>query len=223
MQTTNPRPPPKSENELLTRANKIAGKTIQDLADAFSLDVPKDFRRAKGWLGQLIELHLGASAASRPEPDFTLIGVELKTIPINKQLKPKETTYVCTTELLNLSQQTWKTSNVYKKLARVLWVPNEADPDIPIAQRKIGQAILWSPDEKQEAALQSDWEELSDMITMGQLESISAKHGQFLHIRPKAANSKALTWGISESGDKIQTLPRGFYLRTSFTSDILKG
>jgi len=44
-----------------------------------------------------------------------------------------------------------------------------------------------------------------------------------LQIRPKAANSKALRWGIGEAGEPIQTLPCGFYLRALFTRQIFEG
>ena len=42
-----------------------------------------------------------------------------------------------------------------------------------------------------------------DMIVLGKVESITARHGQVLQIRPKAANSKALTEAIGEDGQRI--------------------
>jgi DNA mismatch repair protein MutH len=111
---------------------------------------------------------------------------------------------------------------VWRKLRRVLWVPVEGDTEIPLAQRCVGNALLWSPTEEQEYALQSDWDELMDMVSHGELERVTAHLGQYLQIRPKAANSKALTNGIGEHGEPIATLPRGFYLRTRFTAQILR-
>ena len=43
-----------------------------------------------------------------------------------------------------------------------------------------------------------------------------------MQIRPKAAHSKIVTDAIGPNGQIIKTLPRGFYLKTSFTGDILK-
>ena len=77
--------PPKNEDELLQRARNIAGLTLADLAERFNLAVPTDTRHAKGWIGQLIELTLGATAASLAEPDFQQIGIELKTLPLTKR------------------------------------------------------------------------------------------------------------------------------------------
>jgi len=102
-----------------------------------------------------------------------------------------------------------------------LWIPVEADPAITLAERRVGSAILWSPTAKQKGILRNDWQELMDMIVMGKLDQLTAQHGQYLQIRPKAANAKALCSGIDEQGEKIMTLPRGFYLRTSFTRQII--
>lgn len=214
--------PPESERELLESATQLTGLTLGNLSKKTGLNIPSNQKYAKGWVGELIELSLGATAASLPEPDFQKIGIELKTLPINKQGKPKESTYVCTVPLTDIQGLNWETSLVYRKLSRVLWVPVEADPDIPFSQRRIGNAFLWSPDAEQENTLRTDWEELMEMVGLGQLDRVSSRFGKILQIRPKAANSRALTKSVTEKGESTQTLPRGFYLRTSFTYEILK-
>lgn len=213
--------PPKSEQELLERARCIAGLTLSDLAKQFKLEVPKDTRRAKGWIGQLIELTLGATAASLAEPDFQEIGIELKTLPLTNSGKPKESTYVCTVPLTNLTEQHWETSWIKRKLQRVLWLPFEADKTIPLAERHIGNAILWSPTQTESQQLQQDWEELMELVCLGKLEQITSHMGRYLQIRPKGANAKSLTTTLDEEGNSIQTLPRGFYLRPDFTQRII--
>ncbi len=213
--------PPNTEKQLLERANKIAGATLGELAHQKNSSVPEDFNREKGWTGQLIELHLGALSGSKPQPDFPCLGIELKTIPIDKNGKPLETTFVSTVPLLNLSRLTWETSWVKAKLSRVLWVPVEGDKSIPIANRRIGMPICWTPNAKQLYLLRRDWQELTDMIALGKLEQIDARLGTVLQIRPKGANAKSLCQAIGPEGQPIMTLPRGFYLRTSFTHEIL--
>ncbi|MFT5427169.1 MAG: DNA mismatch repair protein MutH [Gammaproteobacteria bacterium] len=214
-------PSPLSENELLESASRISGKTLQQLAHQQNLETPEDQLHHKGWVGQLLELSLGATAGSLPEPDFQHIGVELKTLPLSKNGTPKESTYVCAINLTQIESQ-WETSLVHLKLSRVLWLPVEADPDIPLAARRIGSAILWSPNEEQETTLRRDWEELMELIATGELEQITAHQGQYLQVRPKAANTKALRKGFNNEGDEILTLPRGFYLRPSLTKQIIR-
>ena len=217
-----PNPPPRSEAELMERARAMAGEQVAALAAGQGVPVPTDSRRAKGWAGQLIEAYLGASAGSLSEPDFQLIGVELKTIPVNAGGDPRESTYVCTVPLTGEVSLHWRDSNVLRKLARVLWVPMVSDDGTEPGKRIIGSPLLWSPSPGEASALEADWRELMDMVCLGELESITAHHGTCLQIRPKAADSRARRWGIGESGEQVRTMPRGYYLRPSFTRTILQ-
>ncbi|MBN9930038.1 DNA mismatch repair endonuclease MutH [Pantoea agglomerans] len=213
--------PPEDEASLLARAQELAGLTLETLAAHAGMPMPADLKRDKGWVGMLLEWHLGASAGSKAEQDFAHLGIELKTIPIDAQGKPLETTFVCVAPLTGNSGVTWLTSHVRHKLARVLWIPVEGGREIPLRERRVGAPLLWSPDVEEDEMLRQDWEELMDMIVLGRVEQITARHGAWLQIRPKAANSKALTEGIGDQGQPIMTLPRGFYLKKSFTGPLL--
>ncbi|MFM2588927.1 DNA mismatch repair endonuclease MutH [Vibrio sp. TBV020] len=213
---------PQSEQELLERANNIAGVSFQELADEAKINVPPDLRRDKGWVGQLLEWHLGATAGSKPTQDFEKLGIELKTIPISYTGKPLETTFVCVAPLVGVHGLTWETSHVRNKLSRVIWVPVEGEREIPLAERRVGSPLIWSPSHEEESQLKQDWEELMEMIVLGRVEQINARHGEMLQLRPKAANSRVLTEAYGASGKPIKTLPRGFYLRTQFTARILE-
>lgn len=215
------RPTPRTEQELLARAHELAGFTLDELAVQAGMITPPDLRRDKGWVGQLLEWHLGASAGSKPVPDFIELGIELKTIPISYSGKPLETTFVCVAPLMGLQGVTWENSHIRHKLARVLWVPVEGERDIPLGERRVGSPLLWSPSAAEEQQLRHDWEELMDMIVLGQVEAITARHGEVLQLRPKAANGKALTEAYGANGQIIKTRPRGFYLKTSFTAELL--
>jgi DNA mismatch repair protein MutH len=221
MSSVIPASPPRSEADLLMSAESIAGRTLGELAEQLGMTVPTTLQAAKGWVGQLIEQCLGATAASLPEPDFQHISVELKTLPINHHGLPQESTYVCTAPLVDNTGLSWETSWVRRKLQRVLWVPVEADNTLAVATRRIGMALLWTPTRQQEAVLQQDWEELMELIVTGKLEQISARHGTWLQIRPKAANGRVLCSTFDNQGVPTETTPRGFYLRPSFTRILL--
>lgn len=213
--------PPENEAQLLAQAGVLAGRMLGELASLAGLPVPPDLKRDKGWTGVLLELWLGASAGSKPEQDFAALGVELKTIPIDRQGRPLETTFVCVAPLTGNSGVVWETSHVRHKLKRVLWIPVEGERAIPLAERRVGSPLLWSPSPHEEAQLRQDWEELMDLIVLGNVERITARHGEVLQLRPKAANSKALTEAIGAHGETILTLPRGFYLKKNFTGALL--
>lgn len=216
-------PPPESERELLRNAAAVAGLTVGELAGRLGWTLPAEPRRAKGFVGQLVEAALGASAGSLPEPDFQRIGVELKTVPVDAAGQPVESTYVCTVPLEpGAAAPSWEASNVRRKLARVLWLPVEAPAEQPARERRLGSAVLWSPSPEEEGVLRADWEELMDLVMTGRVARVTAHQGTCLQVRPKAADSRARRRGVDEGGRAVRTLPRGFYLRPSFTAALLR-
>lgn len=207
---------------LLSRCRKIEGLSFLQLAAYLDQRMHHlTSLQRKGWAGLAIEEALGTTAGTQALPDFADMGVELKTIPLNVAGEPTESTFVTHIPLLTIHEQTWLTSPCCAKLKRILWVPVEGDRSIPYEQRRIGQGFLWSPTQTDTEILQRDWEELTTLISTGYLEEIDARMGEYLQVRPKAANSKSTCDGLNMQGAKIRTLPRGFYLRRSFTRQIL--
>jgi DNA mismatch repair protein MutH len=206
--------------ELALRAEALSGRSLGELAAALGVTLPGEQRRAKGIPGQLVERALGADSGSAPAPDFSGLGVELKTIPVGPDGRPRESTYVCKVAPLEIAHEEWPTSRVRRKLAHVLWVPLAAEG--PLAARSFGRARLWQPSAEEEAELRADWEELAGLLGAGAVESVTAHLGKCLQVRPKAADGDER--GPMPGGDDglVETVPRGFYLRSSFTSRILK-
>ncbi len=211
----------RNESELLARCYAIEGLSLQQLASSLGLFIPDHPSQRKGWAGLAIETALGATAGNKSTPDFCALGIELKTLPINHLGKPAESTFVTTIPLLTIHKQHWQVSQCFAKLKRVLWLPIEGDRRIPFPHRRIGRGVLWSPSVQDEAILARDWSEFTLMISTGLLAEIDASMGEYLQVRPKAANGKSLCYGFDEAGNKVLTLPRGFYLRSSFTMDII--
>lgn len=212
---------PQSEDALLARAHDLMGFSLGELAAQYNIAVPKVLLNGKGWSGVLMELLLGATAGSLAEPDFQYLGIELKTIPINSMGKPLESTYISIVPLTRFVGLKWEESEVYSKLKRILWVPLLSGKTISPAERRVGRALLWSPTKEQESQLKDDWQELMDMIALGELDAISSTMGKYLQIRPKGANAASRCWGVDREGNRVRVLPRGFYLRPSCTQLIL--
>ena len=211
----------KSESELLARCQAIEGLSFAQLATALGVSIPGSPSQRKGWAGLAIESALGTTAGNKSAPDFCALGIELKTLPINHLGRPAESTFVTTIPLLTIHKQQWSTSQCFSKLKRVLWLPIEGDKRISFPHRRIGRGILWSPSVQDEAILAKDWSEFTLMISTGMLAQIDASMGDYLQVRPKAANGKSLCYGFDDAGNKELTLPRGFYLRSRFTMKIL--
>ena len=212
---------PENVDELMQRCYSIAGLSIGEIASNHG-QVPEKLLHYKGWFGQLIETVLGADAGSTPTQDFYELGIELKTIPLDEEYHPLETTFVCITPLMGVSGMIYEESNVRNKLNCVLWVPFSGSRNIPVSERTVYTPFLWSPSREEDLVLRADWNDHMEKIATGQIESITARDGDVLQIRPKAADGKALTKAIGADGSIIMTRPRGFYLRKCFTDSIIR-
>ncbi len=213
--------PPTTTTELRRRARDIAGLRIAHLAQRLDRTVPDDLRRHKGWIGRLLEDILGADAANASCADFSQLGIELKTIPVDRQGRPRETTFVCSVPLRNPDETSWSTSSARAKLSTVLWVPI-LDDQPSIADRLVGTPHLWSPSDDDTRVLAEDWREHMDVIRRGYVDDITAGDGEALQIRPKGQSADSTTWSVGPDGESMLTNPRAFYLRTSFTAAILR-
>jgi DNA mismatch repair protein MutH len=214
--------PPATEAELWARAEALSGLTLAEVAERGGVPVPPDLRRAKGFVGSLIERLLGASAGSRALPDFPELEIELKTLPVDRHGTPLESTFVCTIPLTEIGDVEWSASRVRRKLARVLWMPVQGEREIPVGERRLGQPLMYRLTDEDEAQLRADWEELAGLIGRGHVESLTGHIGRFLQIRPKAAHSGARRLGFDAEGVPFAALPRGFYLRATFTRALLE-
>jgi DNA mismatch repair protein MutH len=212
-------PPPRSEQELLDRAYALAGKNLSEFQQFSGLAISHNLY-AKGKIGQLIELLLGANNNALPQPDFQTFHIELKTIPVDQTGKPIESTYLCHAQPCPPTL-VWHDSLVYKKSKRILWIPIIGSPKSPLLTRQIGQPLLWTAPPHIEATLKADWEELTTLMLTGQHDMLSANLGQYLQIRPKAANSKINTLVTLSDGQILPIVPKGFYFRRKLTEVIL--
>jgi DNA mismatch repair protein MutH len=113
----------------------------------------------------------------------------------------------------------WDDCWVRHKLARVLWVPM-VQADAP-GDRVIGAPILWSPSVEEDALLRADFKEIAALVALGELQRIDGRTGKVLQLRPKGADSHSETWALDEDAEWVTEMPRGFYLRPSFTGAIL--
>jgi DNA mismatch repair protein MutH len=150
------------------------------------------------------------------------LGVELKTLPVDERVKPRESTFVCTIELAQIGDSEWEDSRLLTKLAHVLWVPVEGVRTIPVHARRVGTPFLWQPSLEEKDQLRADWEALGLLIARGRTEEITGHLGKVLQVRPKAARGSSRRRTHDEEGALYDEQPKGFYLRTLFTGAILR-
>jgi DNA mismatch repair protein MutH len=212
---------PRTIDELVERAQKLEGTSLDELLQRLGFWAPTDPVRTKGSAGETLERALGASGGSSRVHDFPELGIELKTIPVTAEGTPLESTYVCTLSLADAETQEWETSWVRAKLACVLFVPLVGVHGTPWQERVIGAPVLWSPSAAQDDILHADFDDVVGLIGVGRIEELTAHRGRWLQVRPKARDGSVRTVAFGSDGEAIATVPRGFYLRARFTGAVL--
>jgi DNA mismatch repair protein MutH len=214
-----------SEAALLTAARSLAGYTLGELAEAVCQGLPAEPLRDKGFIGRVAEralgLHIHGVSPLIAASDFATLGIELKTLPVTSDLTPRESTFVCYVPLNQLTELPWERSRVAQKLARVLFLPIESGPKLQFAERRFGRAFLWSPTPQQTELLRADYEELARRVQEGHVEALDARVGRVLQLRPKAARGDVRVRVTDGEGLPWRLQPRGFYMRASFTKQLV--
>eukprot|EP01053_Blabericola_migrator_P008263 Blabericola_migrator_1__8262@NODE_4285_length_1241_cov_6_977002_g2647_i0_p1_GENE_NODE_4285_length_1241_cov_6_977002_g2647_i0NODE_4285_length_1241_cov_6_977002_g2647_i0_p1_ORF_typecomplete_len239_score3_22MutH/PF02976_15/1_3e14_NODE_4285_length_1241_cov_6_977002_g2647_i04481164 len=206
--------------ELTTISNWLEGKTLEELAWALQRPYPSVRQRDKGYIGKLLEYAYGCGGQTAASQDLPGLQTELKSIRIQQNHIPVESTFVCHLSMTGERSLRWQDSLVYQKLQRVLWIPIEVTRLKAPHQWKIHLPFLWSPSPIQACLLQQDWEEAMERILLEGTEG-SALYGEALQLRPKALHGKISCKGIDPFGNSATIQPKAFYLRASFTRTIL--
>lgn len=212
--------PPRDTDELLARARALVGARVGDLAGSIGMTTPAGGAKTKGRVGELCEQALGATGGGGSRThDFPDLGIELKTIPVDEAGAPLESTFVCATRLDE--EVDFDASWVKAKLSRVLFVPVVGARRVPLGERVLGAPVLWLPTTAQLAQLRADYDDIMGLVGVGRVEDVSAHLGRYLQMRPKARDGSARTVAFGEDGERIATVPRGFYLRATLTRALL--
>lgn len=215
-------PPPQNMAELKARLDLIMGFTLGELAAPLRLRVPQSSVHSKGWAGEFVELLLGARAQNLPLPDFVNLGIELKTMPIDRNFEPLETTFLCHAPLYQVRGLNFEKSALAAKTAAMLFVFILAERGMPPAARRLIDYYLFVPSPAERAQIKADFDELMDLAAAGQTAQITARLGTIIQLRPKCADGSQLVPCVDEEGQISATRPRGFYLRRDFNKIICR-
>lgn len=214
--------PPLTIEELNERLQQIAGASLSDLAREAQIPLPISPLHGKGFQGELIERFLGASARGLPIPDFPNLDIELKTVPVDENYRPLESTFICYAPLNDPKARQYENSVLFHKINRVLFVFVVAPRYFSYEERYVAGYRYWTPSKEDEKLIRADFDELYEMVATGHVDDITARTGTVIQMRPKAADGRALTDCPGPDGVLIKVRPRGFYMRRSFMESLLR-
>jgi DNA mismatch repair protein MutH len=189
------------------------------------MPVPVGAARTKGWSGQVIERELGAGDGSVHGPDFALLGIEVKTVPVHADLIPLESTAVCHIDPIAIAAESWATSYVRRKLCQVLFIALDVPKDArSVGERRVVAVKLWKPSPEEESALRADFELfVRNYFRRGRSAEITGHLGRVMQVRPKARDSNQRRAAFGPDGNPVRTGKSGFYLRPAFVRGLLRG
>ncbi len=226
---TTPADAPISDLEsLLRHARSLLGATLADLAEGLGTPVPAGQVKTKGWSGRVVERELGAGDGGTAGPDFAALGIELKTVPVERDLVPLESTAVCHIDPVAIAGESWDTSYVRSKLAKVLFIALEVPRPEPglsgsVGDRRVVAVRLWSPSPDEEDLLRADFELFArDYFRRGRGAEITGHLGRVLQVRPKARRATDMREAFGSDGQPARIGRCGFYLRPTFICGILR-
>lgn len=214
--------PPKDKATLIDRLDLIVGRSIGQLATLAQVPIPNSNISGKGFCGQIIELFLGANAHNLSEPDFIDLQIELKTIPVNTDLKPQETTFICSADINPTRYIPFENSPLYHKIKHILFVLLLAPKGMDLKERRILGYFFYQPPQAELEKIATDYNEFCELIFSSQARNINGSLGNIIQMRPKAANSNTFTKIRDGQGNTTYASPKGYYFRSSYTTKLIQ-
>ena len=207
---------PLNYDELYQRLDNLLGMSVSSLAQILNIKLDSNNTKIKGYLGQMLEIYLGADGNNKADVDFSNLDLELKTVSTDENLNPLESPFICSFKLFALEHMDFYQSVLYRKIKKILFVLISGKKHEYIGNKIIKAYFIFTPNHKQLAIIKQDYDELMHYICTGQCNAINATIGTIIQMRPKAANGSALTQYLDANGKLAYTRPRGFYMRRAF-------
>lgn len=193
--------------DALHQLQQLIGTDLYELAKRYP---QVTVERNKGWAGHVCEVHLGMALNSSPEPNGG--SWELKQVSLKRTaegfLTAKETMAITMLSPQRVLDQPFETSDVLKKLRRLVLVARVFFPNSPLAP----VALVREADISVETPLifnqvRDDYELIREVLREEGFPALSGKMGKLIQPRTKGAGHGSTT--------------RAFYARTQFVNILL--
>ena len=187
------------EEAVRRRFSKFEGQTVAEIATCFGL--AKTSKSQKGFNRQLALKMLAAGGSSIPELDRA--GIELKTIRLGKNGKPRESMSFPGFKFLDIVKEAWEESSFFEKIEKkflfVVFEPGASD-------EVFRTAFLWNMPYTDRLEAQRVWEDTKRRVAIDASDLPGMTESPIAHVRPKG----------KDGNDKIPTPQGGHHLRQAF-------
>lgn len=188
------------EEAIRRRFSAYEGKTVPEIAASFGLS--KTSKSQKGFHRQLAVKILAAGGSSIPELDRA--GIELKTIRLRKNGRPRESMSFPGFKFLEIVNEDWEESSFFEKIEKkflfVVFSPKDSIDEI------FQTAFLWNMPYSDRLEAQRVWEDTRRRVAIDATDLPGMTESPVAHVRPKG----------KDGNDKIPTPQGGMHLRQAF-------
>jgi len=222
-----------TKEEVLTVAESALNKSLRDFISADEIAKVESLLQRygtnrKGYLGDLVEKYIfGIDNNGRPESDFLIAGVELKTTPLKKhvakQYVSKERLVFSMIDYDKVVHETWEESSFLKKnslLLLMFYLYLKEQLIIDYEFKFVHLLDLLNDISAQDVAqLKSDWEFIVEKIRRGEAHLLSEGDTYYLGACTKAKNSSVVR---DQPRSRIPAKPRAFSLKQTYLNYIIQ-
>jgi DNA mismatch repair protein MutH len=188
------------EEAVAGRFKPYLGKSVEEIATEFGL--VKIGSNQKGFHRQLSVKMLSDGGHSVPE--LQKAGVEMKTIRLKANGKPREAMSFPGFTFMEIIHEEWEQSRFFEKLEQkflfIVFQPDSAGVE------RFSKALLWNMPYSDRLEAQRVWEETKSRVAIDATNLPKTSESAVAHVRPKG----------KDGDDKIPTPQGGMYLRQAF-------
>lgn len=187
------------EEAVRRRFSEFEGQTVAEIAASFGL--AKTSNSQKGFHRQIAVKMLAAGGSSIPELDRA--GIELKTIRLGRNGKPRESMSFPGFKFLEIINEDWEESSFFEKIEKkflfVVFDPGVTD-------EVFLRAFLWNMPYPDRVEAQRVWQETKRRVAIDATDLPGMTESPVAHVRPKG----------KDGNDKIPTPQGSLHLRQAF-------
>ena len=180
----------KTEEDLLKYAQRLEGKKFSEISESIGKLDENHRKHTKGVAAKVIETdYFEIPSNSSEHPDFESLGIELKVSPLRYLPKldlytTKERNVIKMVDYNDLADcNHWKSNKVAKKLKRILFILYVHENGVNAWDWKVVKTFLWSPNEAESQAIQTDYDIMRTKVLAG--EHLSEGDHTFFATCPK--------------------------------------
>ena len=223
----------KTKEDVVSQAETILHKSLREIMPSESVvaiekELEKYKSSRKGYLGDLVEQYVfGLENNGRPEADFYIAGVELKTTPLKRHAKnefaAKERLVFSMIDYDKIVQEKWETSSFLQKnsmllLMFYLYLENTSILDYEFKFIHLLELLkdISAQDVEQ---IKKDWQFIVDKIKRGEAHLLSEGDTYYLGACTKAKNSRVLR---EQPRSRQPAKPRAFSLKQTYLNFLIQ-